>query len=369
MSRPPILPCLLMASMAASSYGCSFDDKGLTTGGSNNNGGIPRFDGGVADNRGGLTGGSADGSGLSEDANCGLVKSSLMNSPADLLILLDRSGSMQNDSMDNPCQGGCGANSKWTQVTTAINQAVLQTETKVNWGLKFFGSTTNGCAVNPGAEVAPMVMNAATIQASIAGINPGSNTPTRAGVTNAGQYLSGLADGNPKYIVLATDGLPNCPAGGRNAAGADDAPAIQAVTSVAAAGVPVFVVGIATSGGTADMTLNAMAVAGGHPRVGAAQQYYPVSSTADLVAVLDTLQGMVARGCTYRLPRVPPTPSNVKVTVNNVRVGLDTSHTTGWDYSPDMMSIVFYGQRCTDLMAGTAGDVSIILGCGITPIP
>lgn len=369
MSRQPLARYMLIASVAASSYACSFNDKGLTTGGPNGpgGGGITHLDGGVADNRGTMVGGSADGSQLNEDANCGLVKSSLKNSPPDMLILLDRSGSMAEDSTGMMCAGGCGATSKWTQMTTAINQSVMQTETKVNWGLKFFGSTNNGCAVNAGAEVAPAVMNAAAIQNAIAAVNPGSSTPTRAGVTAAGQYLATVADGNPKYIVLATDGLPNCAArGGGNAA--DDAAAIQAVADVATAGIPVFVIGIATNG-MATATLNSMATMGGRPRMGAAEQYYPVSSTADLVAVLDTLQGMVARGCTYRLPQVPPSPGNVKVTVAGTAISRDTSHTSGWDYSPDMMSIVFYGQRCADLTAGTAGDVSIILGCGMMPIP
>jgi len=366
MSQTALRSCLLtLAVTSLSSWACSFDDKGLTTESGGVKGGGTGLDGSVSVRDGGNMTGNLDAGGLTEDANCGLVKSPLMNAPADLLILLDRSGSMLEDSAGMSCQGGCGANSKWTQMTTAINQAVSQTETKVNWGLKFFGSSS-GCTVNNRTEVPPAPMNSAAIAAAIAGNTPNSSTPTRAGVTAAGTYMTGLNDGNPKYIILATDGLPNCPASG-NTSTPDDAAAIAAVGMVAGAGVPVFVIGIATNT-TADATLNGMAMAGGKPAAGA-QQYYPVSNTADLVSVLNTLQGMVARGCTYRLPMVPPNPGNVKVTVGGVKVDRDTTHTTGWDYSPDMLSIIFYGGLCDQLKAGSAGEVAIILGCGIAPIP
>lgn len=376
MRRMTLFPCLLACALTANSVGCSFDaSKSATRSGPTigpvGDGGIgivtPVFDGAVAE-RGGMAGLPDGGgaTGLTEDANCGLVKSPLMNAPADLLVVLDRSGSMLQDATGAMCAGGCGATSKWAQVTTALEQVATMTENEVNWGLKYFGSDRGGCNVNPGVEVAPMTANAAAITASIAATMPGSSTPTRVGVMTAGTYLSTLADGNPKYIILATDGVPNCAAvGGNNAA--DDAAAIAAVGAVAAMNIPVFVIGIATDA-MATATLNGMAMAGGRPQAGA-QQYYLVTSTADLVTVLGTLKGMITRGCTYRLPKVPPSPNNVKVTVAGAKVERDTTHTMGWDYSPDMMSIVFYGGLCDQLTAGSAGDVAIILGCGVDPIP
>jgi hypothetical protein len=379
MSRTTLFPCLLagaLGALAVGSVGCTFDSsKSAARPGvqvATGDGGVfvpPVFD---AESReiGGLVGMPEGGvaSGLTEDANCGLVKSALMNAPPDVLIVLDRSGSMLQDATGMMCAGptGCGATSKWTQVTTAIEQVVMTTENEVNWGLKFFGSDRGGCNVNAGVEVAPMTANSTAITTAITATTPGSSTPTRVGVMTAGTYLSTLADGNPKYIILATDGVPNCAAvGGNNAA--DDAPAIAAVGAVAAMNIPVFVIGIATDA-TAVATLNGMAMAGGKPQAGA-QQYYLVTNTADLVTVLGTLKGMIMRGCTYRLPKIPPTPDNVKVTVAGNKVDRDTTHTSGWDYSPDMMSIVFYGGLCDQLTAGTAGDVAIILGCGMTPIP
>ena len=49
--------------------------------------------------------------------------------PPEILILLDRSQSMRNDVTDQGCGPGgnedCGPLSKWTQMTVAINKAVL----------------------------------------------------------------------------------------------------------------------------------------------------------------------------------------------------------------------------------------------------
>ena len=67
---------------------------------------------------------------------------------------------MREDSMGVMCKdlATCGATTKWTQMTTAINQVVMQTQDKVRWGLKFFASpreavAMRGCTVNAMAEV------------------------------------------------------------------------------------------------------------------------------------------------------------------------------------------------------------------------
>ena len=66
--------------------------------------------------------------------------------PPDILIVQDRSLSMTDDNNDQPCAGGsasgdgnCGAASKWSQTTTALNTVLSQTDTSVNWGLYWLG--------------------------------------------------------------------------------------------------------------------------------------------------------------------------------------------------------------------------------------
>src|SRR5262249_20809033 len=159
----------------------------------------------------------------------------------DILIVQDRSGSMDNDSTDTSCTGGCGAMSKWAQVFAAVQQVVTTTDTTVNWGLKFFADADNTCGVNNGVAVQvatgtgnAIVQQYQTPTKANGGLTNGSRTPTRAAVAAGAAYLMGLTDMNPRYILLATDGLPNCAAGGSNTAD-DSGPATAAIAAAAAA--------------------------------------------------------------------------------------------------------------------------------------
>jgi hypothetical protein len=272
---------------------------------------------------------------------------------------------MDEDSTGATCNGGCGANSKWSQVTTAINQVVGNTQTTVRWGLKFFATAggRGGCTVNGTAEVPIGVMNAAPIAAAIAAAKPGSSTPTQAAETQAAAYLAGVPDPNPKYILLATDGLPNCKAGGA-AGDPDDVAAIAAVATAAGMGIPTFVVGIATNG-MADGTLNMMAVNGGHPRA-ATPQYYPVANSSDLAAALTDIQSLVALPCQFQLGGVPSHLDAVTVLVGGQIVPMSE-----WTYGPGNRSIIFpdVGALCASLKSGAVKDVRINLPCGETIIP
>jgi hypothetical protein len=196
----------------------------------------------------------------------------------------------------------------------------------------------------------------------------GSQTPTRAAENAAVTYLTGLTDANPRFIVLATDGQPNCPASGT--ASTDDTPgAIAAVAAALSAGIPTFVVGISTPGGAADDALNMMAIAGGYPRAGT-PQYYPVTSTAEFAAVLRTLVGM-ANACTFSVPP-PPTNDGTTTRANiTVRafdgvtvVNLPYDATNGWTYTDSAMtSIVLHGAVCDQAKAGTLKNFTIVFNC------
>src|SRR5262249_9043839 len=149
----------------------------------------------------------------------------------------------------------------------------------------------------------------------IAASEPGSRTPTRQAVAAGATYLATLADKRPKYLLLATDGLPNCGPNPSAPTDDDSMGAEQAVAAAHASGVPTFVIG---SGETmAEATLTRLALQGGVPQVGGATAYYQVSDTAQLVAALGTILGSVT--CVFDLP-VPTqsreTTSNIAVFVN-----------------------------------------------------
>jgi hypothetical protein len=205
------------------------------------------------------------------------------------------------------------------------------------------------------------------IATSIMGTNPGGSTPTHLGVMAGAAYLQTVADPNPKFILLATDGLPNCAPG--MAADADDTMgAVQAVTDAAAAGFPVFVVGVGDVA-AAQATLDMMAVAGGRPQPGT-PKYYPVSSTADLVAVLTKIGGQITT-CSFGLGKAPPDPTNIGVYANpgQVKIMKDPNHANGWDYGAGMKSIELFGAACDDVKSKKTTDVQAIFGCPGQIIP
>jgi hypothetical protein len=292
--------------------------------------------------------------------------------PPDILVVLDASGSMNEDLVNQSCAGGCGVNSKWSQMTAALTQVVSQTDATVNWGLKMFADSgtcgvSNSVSVSIGAGNAALIANAIAGRTDAAGnVANGSNTPTRRAEEAAVAYLSTLTDPNPKYILLATDGMPNCLPGGSISTD-DTAGAVAAVTSARIAGFPTFVVGISSSFGTADTALSSMAVEGGVARM-ASPPYYPVTSGAELVATLNTLVGVTA-SCEYALPNPPTsdgTTSRADIFVRGDGTGIarDQAHVNGWDYtSAAMTSIVLYGAACDGVKAGTIHTITIVFRC------
>jgi hypothetical protein len=324
----------------------------------------------AATGAGGAIGSGAGGTGVApnpDGANCGVQQYGLQNIPPDLLIIEDKSGSMGNQLDDSKCPGmGAACETKWGDTTAAIEMVVTATDTTIRWGLKYFANN-NQCGVNDGAAVPIGANSAAAINASLMATNPGGSTPTRLAVASGVKYMQTLTDPNPKYILLATDGEPNCAPGGN--AGDDDSPAaIQAVMDANTAGFPVFVVGVGTNTG-ADATLTAMAIAGGRPQM-AAPRYYPVTTTASLVAVLNTIQGQIA-SCNFNLGKAPPDPTNIGVYADPglVKIPKDPTHTNGWDYGAGMTSIVLYGTACDNVKNKVTTNLQTAFGCPGIPIP
>jgi hypothetical protein len=308
--------------------------------------------------------------------NCGQTSVSVTPVPPDILIVQDRSLSMTDDTMDKACDGGsisgdgkCGPNSKWSQVIAALNQVVQQTETKVNWGLIWLGDETAQC----GAATAPVVnvgpSNFSAIQTAINAVtfNGAPGTPTAAVMNNSVTYLNGLTDPNPKYLLLATDGEPNCAAGSTNIGSSDAVGAENAVTAAYNAGFPTFVVGIATTtDATASNALDVMAMDGGEAQTGAATKYYAVTDTASLVTVLGQILGK-ALSCTIPLTGVNGTLDKVAVSakdVNGNTIEIMQDNTNGWSYTDSTKTaIILNGDSCNNLQSVTYTDFHFIFTC------
>jgi hypothetical protein len=330
-------------------------------GGGNNGGQAGSGNGGAAGffmvPDGGGKVGDAVGGGGNSDANCGLTTVKLESKPPEIMMVFDRSSSM---NMTVPGT----MNTRFTEASAAITQVLSQTNATVLWGLKLYPTGTMMCQIMPGVEVPVGMMTGPAVTTGITGNVPGvpTGTPTAGAVDAATAHLKTRMTPNPKYILLVTDGEPNCGSGGQMAAVTASVTAIQAAST---AGFHTFVVGIATAGTSADMVLNSFAVAGGEPRMDATK-YYPATLRDELVKALTTITGQVTN-CIYPLGTQPPSPNDVAVNVGTMRIMRDPMN--GWDYGPGMQSVVLHGAACELAKSGMAGNVQIIFGCPNVPIP
>ena len=175
----------------------------------------------------------------------------------------------------------------------------------MNWGIKYFPDN-DACdaSMPPAVGIAPS--NGTAVAASIAATMPGGTTPTRDAITYGAAYLQGLTDSNPKFLLLATDGLPNCPPGCAamtNASAActmtdnptEDLAVEAAVMMAASEGIKTFVIGIGNVA-TAQSTLNQLAIDGGEAQTGSATSYYAATDEAVLEAALTSIVGKIS-GC------------------------------------------------------------------------
>jgi hypothetical protein len=335
--------------------------------GSNATGGHVGTGGMVVIGTGGLgaTGSGGD-VGIAVDAappNCGQTSVSVMPVPPDILIVQDKSLSMNMDSSGKNCTAaGC---SKWSQVSAAMDTVVMATQGSVNWGLIFFGSDKM-CGVNATPSVPIAANNYTPISQAYVNNQPSSYTPTESAVNAAATYMKTVPDQNPKYLLLATDGIPNCKPGDQIATDDDSPGATTAVMDAAAAGFPTFVVGIGDTMG--DATLNMFATAGGEPKTGSADGnlFYEVNSTADLVAALTKIVGQ-ATSCSFPLTGVSGDLEKVAVSAKDAAgntIEIMQDDTNGWSYTDaTKTAIILNGDACKNLKSVTYTGFQFIYTC------
>ena len=271
------------------------------------------------------------------------------NVPPNVLIVLDRSSSMNTD---------IGGGTKWEIAQQAIATMLTDYGNGVRFGLMLYPATDlagqQGGQCSPGAVfVDPGPDTAATINQDLGQAGTTNfGTPIADALTSLLGY-AGLADtmrGN--YVLLITDGQENC--------NGDPVASVTALRGETPE-VKTFVVGFGD--GVDPATLDAMATAGGTAQ---AQEplYYQCDDAASLAAAFASIAGSVL-SCSYTLSNVPPDPDLLYVYADGVLVARDPTHTSGWDYDPATNQLTFYGTVCDQLTAGTVTKLIISYGCPV----
>jgi len=301
-------------------------------------------------------------------ASCsGITMSEATREPADVLLVLDRSGSMTYnimeecscDPLSNPsvvCADTVNCTTRWSSLVSALD-ATLSSTPFLEWGLKLFSSpgadpceVTNGVEIPLGADAIP------AIEATIAGITPAGETPTAFAITAATAYLQSQTDARIRMILLATDGKANCGGSPPSVYQDDVTGATLAITAARDAGFLVYVIGIGPS--TSLGNLDDLAQAGG------TGSHYAAESPDDLTRALASF-GKVAT-CMFVLDATPPDPNWVAVYLNKNMVPEDASN--GWTFGANSQTIQLHGDFCDQVLSGQPNTVQALFSCGL-PLP
>jgi hypothetical protein len=356
-------------------------------------------------NAGGGAGGVAAGSGVEACESfdgldqCGVTSVEASFSAANVLLVIDKSSSMD----DQP--KGFALN-KWDALKASLESALHEASDEMSFGLLLypFGENTTipldcfeGCCEVPAGPAAVQVgiasgeSGATEVMQALAKTSPGGGTPTAAALGAALAYFT-TGDGKSlkgeRYVLLATDGGPNCgsvdstcgadrctpnldglcPQGnccaGEGAYCLDDLAVVKQLEALAAASIPTFVVGIP---GTEKYSkyLDSFAVAGGVSNPNAPPSYYAVSADGGVQQLTRTFVDItthLVRSCEVDLGEAPANKRLLNVAVDCQIVPFENG--AGWNIEPeDSSKLLLAGDACEQLQKQGARRVDVVYGC------
>ena len=366
--------------MAHCGGGDSADDSKKGTGGSGAKG---SGGSGAGINLDSGSGGSGGGT-IDPDAACASTSQEATLVPVNMLIMFDRSGSMNQ-------------NNKWPQASAALIAFFQAPGTAgLRIALRFFphsqpaaGCENQTCSAAACAQPlvpigavtgdpAPTDAQEAALVAAVQNSGPGNGggTPMHAALDGAEQWATAYAAGHPAekvVVILVTDGLPN----GCN----EDITAIAQLATDArtGSGVLTYAVGLE---GSANAQMDQIAQAGGTNQgifIGSG------NAQAELLAALKAIQGSQV-ACEFVMPtsptgeKVDPTKVNVNYTPGGgtlQTLGQVASATEcangGWYYDNPTAptKITLCPSTCATIQADQAAKIQVLLGCAtqIQPPP
>lgn len=298
--------------------------------------------------------------------SCGIQDFTREVRPTEVLLVIDRSGSMENEMEDGT--------RRWDAVVPTVVGAVEATASSILWGVKSYPELdeTESCSpesIVPTIHVPLAEGSTALVVAEVETTTPlGDGTPTGDAIGFALDHLEerALVSDSPKYILLATDGEPTCPEDDDDVDPVDFT--VSQIAAALEAGFPTFVLGVDTSDDDTVEDLNAMAIAGGKPRTGA-ESFYLASTEAEISEALSAITGEVA-SCVFDLEPPPPVPDNIAVDFGDARADHDPTRQNGWEYTKDdYTQLEVYGTWCDRIRTEAMNQVSIKYGCPDQPIP
>jgi hypothetical protein len=333
--------------------------------------------------------------GSTGEPNCGEENFQLEAVPPNVVLVLDKSGSMLTewDADDDPFTPDI---TRWNSLYSVVDFVVVNFDTDINFGANLFPAmdATNtlgagACGVENVPEVPVAPENALAVLMGIPEADTmdiHGATPATAGIEAALAHLQTLDPDVGRFMILVTDGAANCgadadtsmcPGIGCGLMEEYDARLAQVVgDALTQDDTPTFVVGIdildelvgvGDDGQTEANTfeeLNLVAIAGGKPRPGE-EKFFNAQNENELMDALSEIAGQVTT-CVVPLEMPPMLPDFVDIEIggNTIEHVMDCATEDGWVWvNPEgpYNGIELCGAACTQL--AETGNVDITFGC------
>ena len=335
--------------------------------------------------------------------DCSPTPLALRPVPPEVMFLVDRSGSMDwRLDADEPATDG--ELSRWRLLEQTLAAVLAETDPTVRVGAKFFPAENfwppgswepDMCRVEPSLDLEPIAGRLDRLLSFFRTTSPLGGTPTAEALEEVRiRFARRSGDGVPRFVVLATDGGPNCnpdpeiPPPDCYCTGqpytCDPSPRPVGVGETAAlncldedrtidriefifrdSDVPVYVIGLGSPSRPELLdVLDRMAVAGGRPRPdGGERRFYDVQEPEDLRSALDTITRSILR-CTLQVsPPGPDDPTTVFVTIDGRYVRHDHLRDDGWDFTNDERTeLTLFGTACAEMM-DEAAEIAATVEC------
>lgn len=366
---------LSCAAMLGAMVACSGAD------GSSFPGGMPSgsSSGGNGNNNGAYDGGAFGIGVAGTNAPCvsSVAQANLAN--ADLVVMLDRSGSMGDPNE------GFDPTLKWVPVTKALVSFFTDPNSAgLSASLQFFPQGTDLASVCAYPYATPLVGLTSTsspmpLVSAIDATQPAGGTPTLPALQGAVAYAQQAAAAHPldkTVVVLATDGDPGFGINGQFETGCtnNDIPHVAAVAQAALAGkpsIPTYVIGV----GPDLQNLDAIAAAGGTNQAIMVPVNDPTQTGQTFQAALNTIRS-ASLPCQFSIPPAPsgktinPYAINVilvdaKGTQSVLTYSANCSDANGWHYDNPMAptTVLLCSGACSSARGDAGGKVTLAFGC------
>lgn len=276
-----------------------------------------------------------------------------------VVLVLDKSGSMIYNSWDADADPATPAVTRWYSLYNVVAQIVDGFDAQMELGAVLFPSKQAkanpdaACVMEDEPDVAVGVMQGAQILQTIPpadadGTQIAGGTPAVKGIEVATEHLAALPAGPQRYLVLVTDGAANCRADAMSqyeiAEVYDEALGPTVAAAREQLEIRTFVVGVdianyttpVAQDGLPDATntwerLNEVAVAGGMARAGD-EKFYNATNELELAAALSSIAAQVS--CEIALDPAPTPEQFPGVELGGVPVPEDPacSSGAGWHF-------------------------------------